>query len=419
MAPNLLLIVHAAQGVTAPQVIFCHSKDRPLNEQVVLGRQPETPDWLHPIERILEELNEGVVIADDQLRILFANEPLLRLAMATREELQGVRPEAVFPPNDIPDLLRQHDSGLRYGRYRSEFYLPTKNGNRIPAIFSGRIVQGPDGQEYVLLVVTDISAQKRVEEQLRKSNALLQRRQAEIDAELALAARVQESLAPRSMTWNDISVETHYRPAHRIGGDFGVVFPHDDDVLTIVICDVSGHGISSALMANRIYSETLHQLELKASPSDLLRHIHQFVHNRLAADAFYLTMAAVKFADGGRRVTFASAAHPAAMLVSEGHVRLLHSQNGILGGLAETAPSNSEDEIELAPGDRLVLYTDGLAEVFNKNDDQLGVEGLQILVSQSANRALPEMKQFILDSVAAWSHSPLEDDVSLVIVEIS
>ena len=389
-----------------------------MDRQILVDRPIEAPDWLRPMERILEELNEGVVIVDNRLRIVFANEALLRLAVATREELQGVTPDAVFPPKDIPTLLRQHDSGQRYGRHRSEFYLPRKNGDRIPAIFSGRIIQGPDGEEYVLLIVTDISAQKHVEEQLRKSNGLLQKRQMEMDAELSLAARVQESLAPRSMVWNDVSIESYYRPASRIGGDFGVVFPHSDDVLKVVLCDVSGHGISSALMANRIYSETLHELERKTSPDNLIRHIHQFVHNRLAADAFFLTMAAVYFTDRGQRATFASAGHPPALLVSDGEVRLLHSQSGILGCLAETAPSAPAEEIELAAGDRLVLYTDGLIEVFDSHDDLLGVEGLKTLVCQSVKQPLPEMRQAILDGVAAWSHCPLADDVSLVIVEV-
>jgi hypothetical protein len=63
--------------------------------------------------------------------------------------------------------------------------------------------------------------------QLRESNALLKKRQTEIEAELSLAARVQQSLAPRSLVWNDVSVETHYSFAHTIGGDFGIVFRHN------------------------------------------------------------------------------------------------------------------------------------------------------------------------------------------------
>ena len=299
----------------------------------------KTPNWLRHTESILEELNEGVVIVDNQLRVVFANEALLRLGMYNLEEIRGRTPDTLFPATDIPYIMRQHESGHRYGRNRNEFYLPRKNGEKIPAIFSSRVIQGPDGQEYVLLILTDISAQKRVEEQLRESNAQLEKRQMEIEAELSLAARVQQSLAPQSLVWNDVSVETYYSPARTIGGDFGVVFPHSDEGLTILLCDVSGHGIGSALMANRIYSETMHQLERKAGPGTMVRRIHDFVHDRIATDGFFFTMAAMRFSMCGHRATFAAAGHPPAILVSNGRTRLLQSQNGILGCLAETAPT--------------------------------------------------------------------------------
>jgi len=370
------------------------------------------------MESILEELNEGVAIVDSQLRIVFANAALIRLGGYERGELRGRKPEAIFPPEDMPYIMRQREAGQRHGRHRHEFYVPRKDGEKIPAIFSGCVIQGPDGQEYVLLLVTDISAQKRVEEQLRASNALLEKRQREIEAELSLAARVQESLAPRSLVWNDVAVEAYYSPARTIGGDFGVVLPHGHEVLSLLVCDVSGHGIGSALVANRIYSETLHELERNTGPSSLLRRLHHFVHDRIAPDGFYFTMAAGRFAERGRRMTFAAAGHPPAMLVSGGRLRLLDSQSGILGCLAETAPPDSADEIDLISGDRLVLYTDGLVEVFNQRDEMFGVEGLEGLVRQSAKRTLPEMKQAILDGVAQWRHGPLADDVSLVIVEL-
>lgn len=255
-------------------------------------------------------------------------------------------------------------------------------------------------------------------EQLRESNALLKKRQEEIDAQLSLAARVQESLAPQSLAWNDLLVETHYSPAHAIGGDFAIVFPHNDEALTILMCDVSGHGIGSALMANRIYSETLHQLEQEATPANLLRHLHDFGRLRLATDGFYFTMAAVRFTMRGHRATFVAGGHPPAMHVSKGGVRLLESQNGIVGSISETGPWVLADQIELSHGDRLILYTDGLVEVFNKFDEELGVEGLQRLVLESSHLPLHEFKRAILDGVTSWGHGPLGDDVSLVIVEV-
>jgi phosphoserine phosphatase RsbU/P len=379
----------------------------------------ETPDWLREMETILEELNEGVVVLDHELRVIFANEALTRMGHFERGEIQGRTPDAIFPSEDLPCIKRQHESGLRYGRNRTEFYFPRKDGGKIPAIFSGRVIQGPDKRDYVLLTVTDISAQKGIEEQLRESNSLLQKRQAEMDAELAVAAHVQQSLAPHSLVWKNLAVEAYYSPARTVGGDFGVVHPDGDDSLTIVLSDVSGHGVGSALMANRIYSETLHALGRKTDPGVLLREVHHFVHKRIPIDGFFFTMTAARFSEDGREVSFSAAGQPPAILVSNGTLRLLESRNGILGCLSETAPSELPKEFDLEPGDRLVLYTDGLVEVFNSFDDMLGVEGLKDLVHESATLTLAEMQRAILDGVAAWRHAPLADDVSLVIAEVS
>jgi PAS domain S-box-containing protein len=384
----------------------------------MLDTNIQTPDWLLQMTPVLEALNEGVVIVDDQLRIVFANETLLRLGGYQRGEMYGRTPDNIFPRQDLSYVMQQHAAARRDGHHREEFYVPRKDGEKVPVIFSAREIPGPQGQQYGLIVVTDIGAQKRIEERLRQSNTLLEKRQNDIERELSLAARVQQSLAPRSLVWNDISIEAYYSPARTIGGDFGVVLPHSDELLSLVMCDVSGHGIGSALMANRIYSEALHQLERKTEPGDLLRRLHDFVHDRIALDGFYFTMAAARFAKRGRHLTFAAAGHPPAMLVSNSDLRLLDSQNGILGCLTETTPSAAAEKIDLVPGDRLILYTDGLTEVFNGLDDMLGVEGLQEIVRQSAKRALPEMRQEILAGVMAWRHGPLADDVSLVIVEV-
>jgi len=156
----------------------------------------QTPQWLSQMENILEELNEGVAIADDHLRVIFANEALVRLWQYDRAEILGRTPDAIFPAEDLPFIMRQHEWDLRYRRHRYEFYLPRKDGQKIPAIFSGRMITAPDGQKYHVVIVTDITEQKRVEQQLRETNSLLEDRQREIEADLVLASRVQQSLAP-------------------------------------------------------------------------------------------------------------------------------------------------------------------------------------------------------------------------------
>lgn len=231
----------------------------------------QKPDWLNQMESILETLNEGVVIVDDRLRVVFANDALLRLGGYQRGELLGRTPDAVFPPEDLPYLDRQYEIAQRDRHHRHEFYLPRKDGGKVPVIFSGRIITGSDGRQYSVLTLTDISKQKCVEEELRRANVQLEQRQKEIDSELALASRVQQSLAPPSLVWGNVTIEAYYGPARSIGGDFGLVLPHSDEHLSLVVCDVSGHGIGSALVANRIYSETLHELEHNIELGGLMR----------------------------------------------------------------------------------------------------------------------------------------------------
>jgi serine phosphatase RsbU (regulator of sigma subunit) len=161
-----------------------------------------------------------------------------------------------------------------------------------------------------------------------------------------------------------------------------------------------------------------HELKQNAGLGSLLRRLHAFVHDYIGLEGFYFTMAAGRFVQRGRRLTFAAAGHSPGNSYLNRSLRLLDSRSAILGSLADVSPSESVDEIDLTSGDRLVLYTDGFIDVFNKRDEMLGIEGLEELVRRSAKRPLPEMKQAILDGVSAWRHGPLTDDMSLVIVEL-
>jgi len=75
-------------------------------------------------------------------------------------------------------------------------------------------------------------------------------------------------------------------------------------------------------------------------------------------------------------------------------------------------------ELELRPKDRITLYTDGLTDVFNQRGEMPGVEGLQAVIGEASYLPLCEMKQAIVDRVAAWRKGPATDDPSLVLMEV-
>jgi len=90
----------------------------------------------------------------------------------------------------------------------------------------------------------------------------------------------------------------------------------------------------------------------------------------------------------------------------------------ILGLLPEAVAGEATLDVDVAQGDRIVLYTDGLTEAFDSRGEILGVEGLQRFVRETAVLPFSEMKEGILDRVAAWREGPPTDDMSLVAVEV-
>jgi PAS domain S-box-containing protein len=377
-------------------------------------------EWLDQVAGVLETLNQGVIINDEHRHVVFANSMFLEMINLRSEELLGRSITEFFPAEDVPRLLEFIGRRETQGRARYEFYIPQGDGNRLPVAVTSRQVRAANGSAFGIVTATDISEQKRVEMELRQANELLVTRHRQMEEELRLAERVQQSLAPKSLIWGGISVEAYYQPAWSIGGDYGLVNPGDER-LDILVCDVSGHGISSALVANRIYSETMAQIERGAELGSMLRHLNHFaVQNFANASSYYFTMAAARFNRSSSCVQFAGAGHPPALLLSPGESpRLLESKSMILGLFEDAAADAAAIEIPARSGDRVLIYTDGLTETFNPNGEMLGIDGLAEIARDTFTLPLPRMKQEILARVAAWCGGPAVDDVSLVLAEIA
>jgi PAS domain S-box-containing protein len=375
--------------------------------------------WLDQVGGVLETLNQGVIINDEHKRVVFANSMFLEMIKMRAQDLLGRRITELFPPEDVPQLLEFIGRRETQGRARYEFYIPQSDGGRLPVAVTSRLVRATDGQAFGVVTATDITELRRSEAELREANSLLLARQRQIEEELLLAERVQQSLAPKNLSWGGVSVETYYQPVWSIGGDYGLVTPRDDH-LDILVCDVSGHGISSALVANRIYSETRAEIERAADLGSILRHLNHFVVQNLASSAFYFTVAAARFNRGCRSLQFAGAGHPPAMIIRQGEPpQLLESKSTVLGLFDDAVDDDATIEIPVRTSDRVMMYTDGLTENFNASGAMLGVAGLSEIARGAATLPLDKMKQQILDRVAAWRGGPAADDVSLVLVEIS
>lgn len=375
-------------------------------------------EWLSQMSAVLEVLNEGVIIATEQHRILFANSRFVEVTGIPREELGASDALNFFSSHERVFLKQQIDASLREGHSRYAFVLPRKDGSRLPVVISSRTLE-IFGRRFGVVTFTDISEQVRAEEQLRAANAKLQQRQMEIEEDLRLAARVQRTLAPKSHSWDNMTIDAFYHPVHSIGGDFALVNSANREHLSLLVCDVSGHGIGSALVANRIYSETTAHLRSGIPFPDMFTELNRFLIEDIGRSGMYVTLAAARIDAQKRRMVFAGAGHPPAIVARRGQTPiLLESLSTILGALPNAVDANATLEVQLEPDDRILLYTDGITEVFNEKGQMLGVQGVQEIVRESSSLPAEQMKQAVLDGVAAWRQGPPTDDVSLMLVHV-
>jgi PAS domain S-box-containing protein len=379
------------------------------------------PRWMAQMEAMLETLNQGVILASPDGVILFANRVFAEMVGMESDDFLGRSAMDFYCGADL-EFLEQHRTAGKGVPQRFEFFLPRVDGKPVPVIIAARRITSPDGLPFAVVTYTDITEQKNAQHALSRANKLLEDHQQQLDAELVLAARVQQSLAPHAVVWDGATVETFYAPVHTIGGDFGLVAPatsHSRALhLNLLVCDVSGHGIGSALIANRIYTETASLLQRQHDLGAMLHKLNRMVLDHIQLDGFFFTMAVARL-DRHRHLSFAGAGHPPAFWVRQGgEVRLLESRSGALGIVDDAVVDNTIEEVEMGPGDRLMLCTDGMTEVFNEKREMLDYDGLSRIVTKHAAKPLAEMQQAVIDDVAAWRYGPITDDMSLVLMEV-
>ena len=157
-------------------------------------------EWLDGIVGVLESMNQGVLINNDCGEVVFANSLALKMVGLTADKFVGAKVVELFPPEDAKKMQAQIERRRREGSNLFEFYLPHSGGGRTPVVITARQIEDPDGAIYSIVTLTDISAQKRAEDELREVNVKLEQRVTERTAELeASNMRLTQSEQGRSL----------------------------------------------------------------------------------------------------------------------------------------------------------------------------------------------------------------------------
>jgi sigma-B regulation protein RsbU (phosphoserine phosphatase) len=216
-----------------------------------------------------------------------------------------------------------------------------------------------------------------------------------------------------------IEIDVRYMPVEEAGGDYCQVHFLNENVCYITICDVTGHGIGAALLSTRVSSEVRHNVLSGKSPADILDALNTFIYGNFVEAGLFLTFLVVRIDLATREITWSGAGHPSPILLrTDGTTARLRSQNLMIGVRTQCLMPEPEHRIRVAPGDRVLIYTDGLTEVFDSTGSELGDCGLVDFVVNARSDDLFRMTDRILEQIVSFQHGPATDDRTLILVGI-
>ncbi len=244
-----------------------------------------------------------------------------------------------------------------------------------------------------------------------------------LESELELAQEVQKTLLPQEVpSIPGIEIAAFSRPAQIVGGDYFDFIDFSNGFHGLAIADVAGHGVSASLHMASIQALLRTLVPVNKSPAEVMRQVHKlFIHN-IRFETF-VTFFIGAFDSSTKTLTFCNAGHLPPLILrrttsKEGNLVMLHPTGAAIG-LIEAAEFG-ENTIKLENGDLLVLYTDGVTEAMDLQNQEFGRERLAALSRQVNTLPVKEIVQEIKQAIEEFSEGkPLADDTTLVVCRIA
>jgi phosphoserine phosphatase RsbU/P len=234
-----------------------------------------------------------------------------------------------------------------------------------------------------------------------------------IQRELEIAQRIQLSILPSAFPHSrSFRVAARYLPMTSVAGDFYDYLLTNDHEAGILIADVSGHGVPAALIASMVKVAAATGRAEAGSPSKLLSGINNILCGNTQNQ--FVTAGYVYLNASLRDLRYSAAAHPPMLLLRNGEVTEI-TENGLMLAAFDFADYTTRTH-PIEPGDRLVLYTDGVLEAENVHGEEFGPDRLHAQLRETATLSSTEAADHIISSVQGWS-STQSDDLTILLCD--
>ncbi|HEU0173080.1 MAG TPA: SpoIIE family protein phosphatase [Blastocatellia bacterium] len=244
-----------------------------------------------------------------------------------------------------------------------------------------------------------------------------EREKKQIEQELGVARQVQVALSPTAFKVPDyFEIAAHNIPSRYVGGDFYDFISLPDNRSAFALGDVSGKGVAAGLLAAMAQGALQAQFTSNMPLAEVVSSLNKVLVQRSASNRFITLFCATLDPDG--HFTYINAGHNLPVLArANGETETLTTKSVLLGAFdfVEYKPRQTR----LAPGDVVVMYTDGVTEAVDADNQMFGEERLEKLVKESVNLSAEEIKQRILDEVLNFTAGlPQGDDITLIALKM-
>ena len=239
------------------------------------------------------------------------------------------------------------------------------------------------------------------------------------ERDLTLAAQVQHRVLPKPLALPGIDIAAQMKTARLLGGDYYDFFPVSDDVVDVVIADVSGKGAAAALlMPSLAVALRLRARELEG-PAQIIADLDE-VLKQMTNSATFVTMFYARLNRVSRVLQYTNAGHNPPLLLRSGscETQLLDEAGGPILGILSGA-QYSDASITLGQGDILTLFTDGVTEQENERGEEFSVERLKEVVCREGADSSADVVAHVSEAVSAFAgETEQADDLTLVVLKV-
>ncbi|MFQ5754368.1 MAG: PP2C family protein-serine/threonine phosphatase [bacterium] len=292
--------------------------------------------------------------------------------------------------------------------------ISSRNYYAIPAAFT---VQSPERRWIAVLELKDGWIREEITFCMNAVRTALNHRlySEAVENELQQAAHIQESLLPGDIPqFPGYQISARSQPAELVGGDLFDFFEFDAQVFGFCIGDASGHGLPAALLVRDVVTGLCMGLEKNMKMVYTLQKLNNVIYRSTYSSRFVSLFYGEIERDG--HVIYVNAGHPAPLLIRGNEVHELKATGLILGALPQITLHRSYAYME--PNSVLILYSDGIFERENQNEESYSIERLKNLVVQNQNKNAQEIQNLIFEDVFEYGNrSKWEDDSTLIVIK--